>query len=202
MSTEKNTEEKILEAAEKVFHDKGFYGARMREIAEKAGINKGLLHYYFKTKHKLFEAIFNVAKNRMISKIQGILEKDMPLQEKVEQIVDGYLDMLIKHPNLPQFVLNELNSNPDQFVGKHFNHSIKDTFSRLQDAIEQEVRAGKIQPIDARQLIMNLMSMIVFPFAGRPILQNLLAMDNTTYFAIMEERKTHIKAFVRNALRP
>lgn len=201
MGEEANTEKKILDAAEKVFQDKGYYGARMREIAEEAGINKGLLHYYFKTKNKLFEAIFSLAKNRMVSKIQQVLEMDLPLYEKVDLIVDQYMGLLLKNPALPRFVINELNNNPDQFVGKHFNEGVKATFQNFQKAIQKEVDEGKISAIDARQLLMNIMSLIVFPFIGRPIIQSILAVDNKGYMELMKERKEHIKSFIKQAVR-
>src|ERR1700712_5053671 len=96
------TEQKILAAAEEVFHEKGYDGARMQEIAEHAGINKGLLHYYFKTKDKLFEAIFSRALQHMISKIFGILEMELPLEDKIRLIVDQYMSMILKNPTLPR----------------------------------------------------------------------------------------------------
>ena len=71
--TDNTTEQKILEAAQEVFHEKGYDGARMQEIADKASINKGLLHYYFKTKDSLFEAIFSIAFRQMIAQIQAII---------------------------------------------------------------------------------------------------------------------------------
>ena len=111
---DKNTEQRILDAAGEVFHSKGFDGARMQEIAQHAGINKGLLHYYFKTKDALFDAIFGIALNQIVSRINIILEQDLSLDEKIDLIVDQYMDLLLKNPMLPRFVLNELNKNADK----------------------------------------------------------------------------------------
>src|SRR5690606_32498080 len=102
MTKDSNTEERILQAAEEVFQEKGYDGARMREIAERAGTNKGLLHYYFKTKDALFEAIFGVVFRKMITKMQAVLQMDMPMDNKIDLIVDQYMGFIQKNPSLPR----------------------------------------------------------------------------------------------------
>lgn len=200
MTKDNSTEQKIIEAAEEVFHRKGYDGARMQEIAEQAGINKGLLHYYFKTKDNLFAAIFSVAKNRMLSRLQVILEMEVPLHEKIDMLVDQYLSVMLKHPALPRFVLNELNKNPDRFIKKHFNKEMKEALTAFQKSIEQEVKKGTIRNIDARQLLINLMAMIIFPFIGRPIFQEVFGEDEKGFKKLLEERGENIKSFIKNAI--
>lgn len=202
MTNEKNTEQKILEAAEDVFHIKGYDGARMQEIAEHAGINKGLLHYYFKTKEKLFEAIFSAALHRMVSKIHAILELDISLEDRIGLIVDQYMMLLSKNPNLPRFVINELNKNPEQFIARHINRDASSAFEEFVTSVQQEVDKKNIRQIDPRQLFFNMISLIIFPFVGRPLLQGVTGADNNTFKELMTERKEHIKQFIRNALRP
>lgn len=199
---DKNTEQKILDAAGDVFHTKGFDGARMQEIAGQAGINKGLLHYYFKTKDALFEAIFGVALNQVISRVLQILEQELPLEEKISRMVDHYITMLMLNPNLPRFVLNELNKKPDRFIARHLDDQVKTAFGKFQASVDAEASKRLIRPVDARQLFTNLMSLLVFPFVGRPMLQTLFAVDNQEYKALMEARKAHIKEFIQAALRP
>ncbi len=195
------TEQKILASAEEIFHEKGYDGARMQEIAEHAGINKGLLHYYFKTKDKLFEAIFSAALQHMISKIFGILELETTLEQKIQMIVEQYMTMILKNPTLPRFVLNELNKNPDQFIEKHFRRDARQIFSAFEKSVQEEVRVGKIREINARHLFMNIMSLMVFPFIGRPLLQVATATSNKEFAQLMAERKAQIKEFVLNAIR-
>lgn len=199
---DKNTEQKILDAAGEVFHTKGFDGARMQEIAEHAGINKGLLHYYFKTKDALFEAIFGIAINQVISQILVILEQDLPLEEKISRMVDQYMTMLLLNPNLPRFVLHELNKNADKFIAKHLDARVKTAFAKFMASVDAEAEKGVIRKIDARQLFTNLLSLLIFPFVGRPMLQTLFAADNREYKQLLEARKDHIKSFVIAALRP
>jgi len=199
---DKNTEQKILDAAGEVFHLKGFDGARMQEIAEHAGINKGLLHYYFKTKDALFEAIFGLALKQVIARIIDILEKDLPLDEKIDRMIDQYLGMLLINPNLPRFVLYELNKNPEKFIARHLDAKVRTAFAGFSESVDAEAAKGVIRKIDARQLFTNLLSLLIFPFVGRPMLQTLFAADNKEYKALMEARKAHIKEFMQSALRP
>jgi len=200
MGNDTPTEQRILEAAEEVFQEKGYDGARMQEIAEHAGINKGLLHYYFQTKDKLFEAIFSVALNRMISRILAILELEVPLEAKIDMIVDQYMALLLKNPSLPRFVLNGLNKNPDQFIARHFKKDVKTAFDNFCIAVEKEADKGRIRPIDGRHLFMNMISMIIFPFIGRPLIQVVFGADNAEFKALMAERKDLIKKFIKDAI--
>jgi len=92
-----STEGTILEAAKKVFISHGFDGTSMQQIANEAGINKSLLHYYFRNKEKLFAAVFSYAFQNFIPQVQGILNSDISVFIKIERIVSEYMDMLLKN---------------------------------------------------------------------------------------------------------
>ncbi|GAA0193810.1 TetR/AcrR family transcriptional regulator [Fulvivirga kasyanovii] len=196
------TEEKILESASEVFREKGFNGARMREIADTAGINKGLLHYYFKTKDALFEAVFKMAFRQVISRIHRILETDASLDDKIDQIVDTHLGMILKNPSLPNFVISELNKDADRFIQRNISQKEKFIFAKFMALVEREAEAGRIKKIDARQLLMNIISMIIFPVLGRPVMQVIFGTDNEEFGKLLLDRKQHIKQFVKDALKP
>lgn len=196
------TEQKILDAAEEVFHEKGYDGSRMQEIADKASINKGLLHYYFKTKDSLFDAIFTMALHRMVTNINSILSTEIPLEEKIDLIVDGYMNMLARNSSLPRFVINELNKDPDRFVSRHLDGNVKNVFSIFVTSVQKEIDNGKIRPIDPRQLFMNMISMIIFPYVGRPMIQVVIGLDNKEFQVLMKERRELIKGFIKQALQP
>ena len=123
-----SAEEKILAAAHKVFTTKGMNGARMQDIADEAGINKALLHYYFKDKDKLFETIFVVEAQRFFPKITMIFQSDAPLFEKIENFVSEYIDEMQENPYLPWFVINEMNRDPEKlwikFGGKRIYQNL------------------------------------------------------------------------------
>lgn len=202
MTKDPDTENRILEAAESVFHERGYDGARMREIAERANTNKGLLHYYFKTKDTLFQAIFGIAVRKMVSRMQTVLELDMPLEEKIDLMVDQYMSLVLKNPALPCFVISELNKNPEQFISRNVDENIKQIFAGFQETVKKEAEAGRIRHVDGRQLMMNLISMILFPFIARPMIQVIFGTNNEEFKELLSERKDHIKAFIKAALKP
>ena len=108
-----NTEIEILNAAKEIFQQKGMDGARMQEIADKAKINKALLHYYFRSKQLLFEAVFKNAFALLAPQLNNILNDDSNLFEKIIKFTDSYIAFVTKHPYLPNFVIQELNKNPE-----------------------------------------------------------------------------------------
>ncbi len=188
--TEHNTEQAILEAARKVFIRKGLDGTRMQEIADEAGINKALLHYYFRTKEKLFESIFNEVLDKLSSKVNEVLMSNLPLFEKIERFTDTYIDLLIENPYAPNFLVNEINRNPERIVNVIKEHGVKPEFLRQQ--IDREVEAGIIRPIKIEDLMSNLMSMCIFPFVAHNIIKSMLKMSNEDYMAFLIQRKKEI----------
>ena len=122
---EQTTEEKIKEAARKVFITKGMTGARMQEIADLAGINKALLHYYYRSKEQLFNAIFEDVLKDMLPGLFGIVNSDLPLEVKVYQLADKYMEFFSKRPEMPLFVLNELQRHPKELIERlHLQKSV------------------------------------------------------------------------------
>lgn len=201
-SSDNKTEQKIIEAAEVVFHEKGFDGARMQEIADKASINKGLLHYYFKSKDALFDAIFNMALKKMSGSINSILKMDISLEEKINLIIDSYMNLLLRNSSLPRFVITELNKDSDRFIKKYLSGEINNVFANFINSVQREIDAGKIKPINPKHLFMNMISMILFPFIGKPMIQVLIGVDNKEFNKLIQERREHIKAFIKDALKP
>jgi len=200
METKKDsTEDKILEAAKNVFVSKGMEGARMQEIADEAGINKALLHYYFRTKERLFEAIFAEIIKFAFPHITRIVKSDVPIASKIEQVIDAYIDLLIKHPFIPGFVLKELNRDPSglfKLVIK-FGLNPQVIFDEIQSAMDR----GEIIQMPPRHLAANIISMCVFPFAARPIISFILFKDDQKALNIFYgERADIIKQFVINAV--
>ena len=194
------TQEKILIAAEKVFQEKGYDGARMQEIADKAEINKGLLHYYFRTKNRLFEAIFIKAFNHIVNSVKVILSSDRPLMEKLELFIDKYIDVIMINPSIPRFVLNELNTNPNQFVNKMMTRANRPDLEGFFQAVKNEIKAGRIKPIDPRHLIIDIVGMCLFPFIGRPMLQGIFQLNNREFRELLNERKAHIAEVVKRTI--
>lgn len=197
------TERQILEAAKKVFIAKGFDGARMQEIADEANINKAMLHYYFRSKDLLFETILVTAMEGIMPLLVEALSGDGTVMEKIERLVDAYMDNIIEQPHIPLFLLHELSQRRLKVASSMVERMRKvEQPDRFMQQISDEVNAGMIRSFDPRQVMMNIMGLIIFPFVGRPIFKNLFQLGDQEYRALMMERKQVIKEFVRSALLP
>lgn len=195
-----STEEKILAAARKVFIANGLAGARMQEIADEAGINKALLHYYFRSKDKLFETILFETMQSFLPRVNAIFTSDLPLEEKIPAFCTEYIDKMLANPFIPLFVVNEINNQPDDFFKKIWGGKKPDV-SILVNQLETAIKEKRIAPVSPAQLIMNIMSMCVFPFVARPMFQRVMGVSDKQFRQLMEERKKEIPAFIMAALR-
>lgn len=198
---EENAEEKILAAARKVFLNKGMDGARMQDIADEAGINKALLHYYFHSKDKLFEQIFLEAATSFLPKVFAILEAEDTLFQKIERFCEEYIGQLMKTPYVPIFVLNEINRQPQAFLKKVVGQNPPPLF-KVQKQIDQEVKAGVIKPIDPIQLLLNVISLCLFPFVAAPMVQLITNMSKKQFGVLMEKRKKEVPLLIIGSLKP
>ncbi|SDK59297.1 DNA-binding transcriptional regulator, AcrR family [Catalinimonas alkaloidigena] len=196
-----NTEERILEAAHEVFLQKGLDGARMQEIADRAGINKALLHYYFRSKDKLFQQIIGRAVKVMLPRLTQVMNDEVDLFEKIRRVVDTYITFLSLNSYLPIFIINEINRNPEHFAA-HIVPVEKIALATLQRQIDEAVAQGQIVPITVPQLLMNIISLCVFPFLGRPLLQLLFSLDKAAFKKEMDLRRTEVAEFIIRGLQP
>jgi len=195
-----NTEQKILEAAKSIFITKGMEGARMQEIADEAGINKALLHYYFRTKDKLFEAVFKDAFSKLVPNIITLLNSDIPLFDKIELFAQNYIDIFIENPFVPGFVLHEINRNPQRIVDLIANIGIDPGLFINQ--VNREIENRTIEPTDPYQLVVNMLAMCIFPFAATPIIRNIIFNnDNETFKQFLISRRTEVPAFIINSIK-
>jgi len=196
---EPDTERKILEAAGKVFMMKGKDGASMQDIADEAGINRTLVHYYFRSKDKLFDAIFNDLLGKVIPVVAATFMQDIPMMKKFEVFVETYTDMLKEMPFLPFFFFQEISLNPDRLVGLIQQGGVDPTVT-IPDMITKLQEQG-IHDMDPRHLIANLIGMVIFPFVARPIFQKIGFNDDLeAYDRFLEERKTEVPRFIKMAL--
>ncbi|HEX6575287.1 MAG TPA: TetR family transcriptional regulator [Gemmatimonadaceae bacterium] len=204
-----DTEQKILQAARAVFVRRGTSGARMQEIAEEAGVNQALLHYYFRSKEKLSEAVFSETAGRMFPAIIGILGNDASIEEKVDQIVATYIENMSRSPFLPGYILSELHHHPERIpkligglAGKSFSAALAPVLDKLDKQIASEARKRKLRRISAQQFLTNLLSLCVFPFAARPMLSAAFGFDEAEFARFIAARRKELPQFIMNALRP
>jgi len=199
VNLEKNTEEIILNAAKKVFHRKGFEGARMQEIAQEAGLNKSLIHYYFRTKDKLFQGVFENAFTQIFSRINDIFHSEFTFISKIELFTNYYIAFLSENSYIPWFFLNCVYEKPDHL--KDFLEIKKFSPTSLLNVIEQQVKAEFGVEVDPLQVYVNILSLCVFPVLAKPILQNIFNLDSNQLNTFYEQRKNEVPGLIINGLR-
>jgi AcrR family transcriptional regulator len=196
-----SAEEKIKQAARKLFTQKGFDAVKTRDIAEEAGLNLALLNYYFRSKQKLFDMI--VMEN-MQQFIQGIIMKisqsNISVTEKIEQVVIAYIDMISANPYLPIFVMNQMQNVPSKLVEKMepVMKPIRNNFIR---ELEEAADRGEIARIHPFHFMANLIGLTVFPFIGKPLLQRVSGATNEEFMALIEERKKLVPVWINAMLK-
>lgn len=196
-----STEQKIFDAAHEVFTQKGLDGAKMQEIADRAGINKALLHYYYRSKEKLYEMVAKAVLGRNVPIMRRIIESDLPLLEKIPAFIDQYIGVISKNHFLPLFLISEMNKHPDHFIDQILPKDLPSP-SGLFQQVEEEIAKGNIRPVEPRHLVVNIISMCIFPFIGRPMMRMVLGITPEEWSRFAAERKKEVTEFVLAALRP
>jgi AcrR family transcriptional regulator len=204
-----DTENRILTAARTVFVRRGTSGARMQEIAEEAGVNQALLHYYFRSKERLSEAVFTEVAGRMFPALIQILGGDGSIREKVDDIVNMYLDTMSRSPFLPGYLISEMQHHPERvpqlikgIAGVELSTALAPILEKLDRQISSEVRAGRMRRISAQQFMTNLISLCVFPFAARPMLRAAFGLDDDGFTKFIATRRKELPQFIMNAITP
>ncbi len=200
MSQELNAEERIISAAKEIFIQRGFAGARMQDIADKAGINKAMLHYYFRSKEKLFEVIFDEAFDALMPRVQAILSSDAGVLEKLDAFIDHYIALIAEHPHVPIFIVHELSQDPDRFVEHIKSKGHFPNLGMIFLQFQAEADAGNLRAFHPLHLFMNVIAMCAFPFVAKPMLKAVTQMDENTWAMLMQTRSEEVKRFVRQAL--
>jgi TetR/AcrR family transcriptional regulator len=195
-----NTEEKIFNAARIVFQRKGFSGARMQEIADEAGINKAMLHYCFKSKELLFKAVFSNAFGQLAPQINEIFNSQDSIFDKIIKFTHSYISFVMLNPYLPQFIIQEMNNNPE-FVMSFMKNENRPNPAVLISQIETEIAEGVIKPINPKQLLMDIFSMTVFPFAAKVMMKGMIQISDSEFNEMMEVRKTSIAEQIINSIK-
>lgn len=186
------TEQKIIEAAHKIFAQKGYTGTRNRDIADEAGLNMALVNYYFRSKQNLFEIVMEENLSTFFSVMPPILNNsETTLYEKTEEMVDKYIDLLLENPDLPLFVFNEIKVAADEFKGKlEIDTLVKNSlFMKQYDEISESK--------DSTQFFISLLGMILFPFVSKPIFYT----NDAEFATQMKDRKKHILQWTASLLK-
>ncbi len=198
---DRQTEEKIFESATEVFLERGMDGARMRDIADHAGINKALLHYYYRTKDHLFNAVFEYIAGRILKKFSPVLDPSLSLDDKIRFFYREHINFLKENPRLPGFFLNEINRNPERVKKLLSGFDLNNLWLMIYSQHRKELDEYKIDASMMPQIMSSIVALSVFPFAARGIFEAIFEKQGMSFNRYLDERKEFAADFVINALK-
>ena len=172
----------------------------MRNIAAESGVNVAMVNYYFRSKEKLFDTIFEEAFTILTDKLFYLVDSDLPFFEFIRKWIYSYYDMLFEYPGLPIFVLTELAANP-QKISEKFKRKPYSLYEKLSERIKAEETKGTIRPIPIPDFLLNIVSLSVFPFAAGPVATQFLNMSETDYMKILDKHREYVADFVIGAIK-
>lgn len=192
----KSTEEQIKEAAKKVFIEKGFAQTTTRDIALAADTNLALINYYFRSKENLFARVFEETQQEFVSSIMEMLNKDLPLREKIERLIDRDFEFLSQNPDISTFILHEMRVNTEACKQRHALDQERFHQSLFVKQVQVAIDNGELRNIPPAECIIAILSNIQFVFIAKPMLQQLTGYDEAAYQDFLLSHKNRVKEMV------
>lgn len=197
-------EQKILEAAEELFLDKGYTRTSTTEIAKKAGCTHAMVHYYFRTKERLFEKIFENKINLFAVVFNG---PDLPgetFEDKLRRRIGAHFDILVENPKLPILILTDMTNSAERIslAREAMGYFPEMLFNNLGRELEVEIQKGTVRPISARDLVMNILSLNIFTFVSLPLFSMIINLPDEQKSQFLDHRKQEIIETIIRSLRP
>lgn len=205
MERNQNIEKRILWVAERLFLEKGFNGTSTTEIAKTVGCNQTLIHYYFRTKEKLFWDVFSPKVEQVVEYLDAPLDESIDFIERIRNVVDFYFGILELDERLAPFIVNEIIMNPgrwDKFRDRYLrNESRSSAFDRFENMVEDEISSGRIRPIRAIDLLMNIISLTISAFIVAPKGFAIGECDSNLRKSYLDNRREDIKNLIINGIK-
>lgn len=193
--------ERILTTARDLFIKNGFKGTSIRDIASASGTNVAMVNYYFHSKYNLFEIIFEDAFNRFQKRVFSILSSDLPFFELIETVVNSYYETMTEYPQIPVFILNEVNQNPERLSERIRTNEPHNVFRIMSERIKAEEEKGLIKETSPIDFLLNLLSLCVFPFVFKNLGLSVAGVSQDEYTAMIQNHKKYVIEFIINALK-
>jgi TetR/AcrR family transcriptional regulator len=185
------TEDLIKETAKRLFFQKGHIHATTQEIADEAGVNRALIHYYFRSRDLLFEKVLHETLGAMRNKIDDIFSSDKSLYDKISHFIEIFIDQNIDYPYLETFLVTEMAKNPDTIRHMRPNDERKDDLKRkVEQQLADEINAGTVAPISIEHFMINLMALCNYPLIAKPMVQDFFHFDEAAYKKFLLERRS------------
>lgn len=193
-------EKQIVEAAKQMFLEYGYKNTNMTDIAQRVGINRTALHYYYNTKEKMFHAVFGEIIETFLPQIQDILIQDIPFFSKCEAIINIYFNVFITYPTLPRFIISEINRDLDNLTSVAHSVGFESYINTIIEIIDKEVKKGTIKEVPIYYILMTFVSQVTFPFLAKNIIEDILLKDKKTLDSILDGWKKIILLQMRTLL--
>jgi AcrR family transcriptional regulator len=204
INANKDTEKTILNAATKLFLEKGYASTSTTGIAKEAGCNQALVHYYFRTKERLFEAVFADKFQNFVSNILQINQGSFTFEEKLRLKIESHFDMLLDNPKLPLLIAYEMNTNPERLAS--MKEKLGDlpamVFADFQSELDSEFEKGNIRETRVIDLIFNILALNLSVFIIGPIMKSFAGLSEEEFNSLVEHRKTENANTILRSLRP
>lgn len=205
MDRNQNIEKRILWVAERLFLEKGFSGTSTTEIAKNVGCNQTLIHYYFRTKEKLFWDVFAPKMEQVVEYLDAPLDESLSFMDRLTNIIDFYFGILELDERLAPFIVNELLMHPgrwDTFRDRFLRNDRRSfAFTRFEGMVNEEIAKGTIRSIKPIDLLLNIMSLTISAFIVAPKGFAKDECDSNARKEYLAQRKENIKDLVVNGIR-
>lgn len=178
------TQELIKETAKKLFFVQGRFDATTQEIADEAGVNRTLINYYFRSRDNLLQIIFQDAQKVEKQKSELIMDSDLAFKEKITKFITNSLQTSLKYPYLETYIVSQINKGNCQE-----REISQEQLKKFYKDIEAEMEAGTIEKMEPVQFIFNMISLLVFPSAVRPLFKENMMIDDKEFDRLIGDRK-------------
>lgn len=193
-------ERQIIETAQQLFIEKGFAGTSMSDIAATVGINRPTLHYYFRTKDKMFKAVFDSIVISLMPKIHDIIKLDIPFVDRMGMVLDEYIELFTKEPYLPKFICGEIQRDVNHLLEVAKELQFEAALSLVKDTLLAEMEAGKIKKVPLPMVFLTFYSLLTYPFLVRNLITTLFLDNEEDFTSFLQEWKQHIITELTNLL--
>lgn len=189
-----NFEQLILDIAENVFLEKGYASTTTTEIAKRVGCNQALIHYYFRTKDKLFERLFEKKFFSFMTSVSFSRETSPNFKEIIRSIVHNHLNIISENPKLPFLIISEMTLNPQRFriIAEKIEGVVKNMLNDLDVELKKEIKAGRVREISTFDLLLNILSMNIFMFVAEPLISFVKEFSWDEYMTFVKQRGDEI----------
>jgi len=193
---------RILRVARELFIKNGYNGTSIRDIAAASGTNVAMVNYYYHSKYNLFEYIFEESLDVLIKRVFPILQSDRPIFELIESWIESYYETLMEYPQIPMFILNEISQHPERLTERFSRHEPLKVFNAVSKRFNEEAKKGTIRETPPLDLLLNVLSLCVFPFMFTSLATRMAERSAEEYRQVLINHKEYVKSFVIRAIMP